>query len=91
MVKLNKKLTFAALVVFASNALATSECECNSNRVKLSSCEAQQEPTPTWWNWLTKNNYSQLHFFQLVELMHTSEVEVRTNAALIAKEEDKAI
>lgn len=91
MVKLNKKLTFAGFVVFASSAFATSECECNSNKVKLSSCETQQVPTPTWWNWLTKNNSSQLHFFQLVELMHTSEVEVKTNAALAAKEEDKAI
>lgn len=93
MVKLNNKLVVAALLVFAGGSLAMpmDQCSCNSGNIKLTSCQTNEVQSPTWWGWLTSNKSSQLHFFQLVELLHTHDVEVKTNSALIAQKEDKSI
>lgn len=93
MVKLNRKYMIAALFVFAGGSLAMpmDKCGCNTDNVKLSSCQANKVQSPTWWSWLTSNKSSQMHFFQLVELLHTHDAEVKTNAALIAQKDDKAI
>lgn len=93
MVKLNKKLIIATLFVFAGSALAIpmGQCGCNSGSVELKTCQANEVQSPTWWSWLTNNKSSQLHFFQLVELLHTHDVEVKTSNVLTAQKEDKAI
>lgn len=93
MVKLNNKLFIALLLIFAGGSIAMpmEQCSCNTTNIKLDSCQSNKVQSPTWWSWLTSNKYSQLHFFQLVELLHTNDVEVKTSSSLIAQKEDKAI
>ena len=93
MVKLNKTLFIALMLVFAGGCIAMpmEQCSCNTSNIKLDSCQSNKVQSPTWWGWLTSNKYSQLHFFQLVELLHTNDVEVKTSSSLVAQKEDKAI
>ena len=74
------KVITIAILFSATAALAKpiSNCGCASttSQVNISSCnmtEVSKDKSPTWWNWLTSNESSQFHFFQLMELLHSND------------------
>ncbi|NVK25168.1 MAG: hypothetical protein HWE10_09600 [Gammaproteobacteria bacterium] len=74
--------TFIASAAFA----APSEVKFNDCQAKI--MEANKQKSVTWWAWLTNNQSSQFHFFQLMELLHGDDDAADTSAR-VDHEEDK--
>ena len=85
-----KTLTIIGALVFAGGALALpTSCGCKTNTLVLEECKANKVQSPSWWGWITNNKSSQLHFFQLIELLHTNDAEDTKNTS--AKLDDKKL
>jgi len=91
MVISKKKLIIVVSMLFAGSALAmpTMNCGCKTTTIKVAECQQSKVQSPSWWGWLTNNKSSQLHFFQLIELLHTTDDDVKNNTAAIAQRDDK--
>jgi hypothetical protein len=89
MVTSNAKLLLAIGLLFAGSALAipTVGCSCKSNALDAQVCQQKRAQGPSWWGWITNNKSSQFHFFQLIELLHTNDIEVKNNSAALALRE----
>lgn len=82
-----KKIIVLSTVIFAGSALAlpSNSCGCKTNKVVMEECKSNQVQSPSWWKWLTSNKSSQLHFFQLIELLHTNDVDLKDSSAKVNK------
>lgn len=62
------KILFVSLFIFSVGASAVpstgDSCGCHTN------CSSLKVKEPSWWGWLTKQNSSQFHFFDLIELLN---------------------
>lgn len=75
MVALHKKLIIVLSLAATSNAFAATidNCRCYKNKIKFNQCQTASSQSLTWWDWLTSNKSTQLHFYQLIELLHSTE------------------
>lgn len=78
--------TIKLIIVLTSLLLATSltagtDCNCNRGKLVLEGCKASKAKEPSWWGWLTTNRSSQLHFFQLIELLHSQQEPMQDKTA----------
>jgi len=49
-------------------------CGCSDKKAIQKTCNVKNVNGPSWWGWLTNNQTSQFHFFDLVELLHDDEM-----------------
>lgn len=69
-----KSIAFLALLVSSSTfSMTPDNCKCKTQQLKVAECSIKQTNGPSWWNWLTSNESSQFHLFQLMELLHTND------------------
>jgi hypothetical protein len=63
-------VSIAALFI-ARAAYANIDCDCPSMKNHIE-CQAESNSkSPTWWDWITGDKSSQLHFFQIIELLNS--------------------
>ncbi len=89
MVAYKKRLIIGISLLFAGSAMAVSSCSCENSNSEILKCQQSAAQGLTWWNWLTNNKSSQLHFFQLIELLHIHDREIQNDTAAIIKEKQK--
>jgi len=64
---------------------ANMSCSCNDSKAIAGNCDVTTVSGPSWWTWLTKNRSSQLHFFDLVELLHDNDEVMTTDKTKLDK------
>jgi hypothetical protein len=67
-----KKVIVISSLIFSVGVLAVpvdQGCGCKAT----CSSVAEKVKEPSWWNWLTKQNSAQFHFFDLIELLNKDE------------------
>lgn len=67
-------------------AVPANACDCKSKSIVKEECKPNQVQSPSWWKWLTSNKSSQLHFFQLIELLHTNDADVKDSSAKLNRD-----
>ncbi len=92
MIALQKKLIIVLSMLLSSNAYAMKDdgCACNKVDIKFTECPKAKVQSVTWWDWLTNNESTQLHFYQLIELLHTtSDGEVNESTVAVNQKKPK--
>ena len=70
-----KKILIVSSVTVCMTAIAMPanlSCGCSHAKAISVNCTSATVNKPSWWSWLTKNESSQFHFFDLVELLHVN-------------------
>lgn len=91
MIDLHKKLIIVLSIFVTSNAFAMKDdrCACHKAEIKFSECQPEKPQSLTWWDWLTNNESTQLHFYQLIELLHTTDAEFNENVLAVNQKKPK--
>ena len=53
---------------------ANVSCQCKTS-ANLASCQDAEAQSPSWWRWITNSSTTQLHFFDLLELLHNKDAD----------------
>lgn len=70
-----KNIILVSALLMSAAAVASpaiSNCNC-SKAVTMGECNNEKAKGPSWWGWLTSDKSSQLHFYQLLELLHVDD------------------
>lgn len=91
MIMFKNKVIIVLSMLISSSAFAIegSSCDCYKADIEFRECQKPKVQSPTWWDWLTNNESSQLHFYHLIELLHTEDNEVKESTVAVNQKKPK--